>query len=212
MDLVGTAAAVAQVGDVSVRGLGYLVRAVPPDGRRRYSDRGQREAAYLRFQVSVSRVTACLMFGDVLEEAAPSPLLQFTYSSTLVREAGVFRDAAVEFLSALHELRLVGNPGPRSIGEHLACLVAEAVDRRPTGRKRQAQARQFQNCLGAIGEYNKRFTLAARQDVGRGVGWWTRLRWWKRQEEWPGGWPVPEPAVLIDAVLPTSPDRSVGYG
>jgi len=58
----------------------------------------------------------------------------------------------------------------------------------------------------ALGGWHKKFTLAARKDLGLGrriwhVGKKPRAAWWqiwRAPDEWPGGWPPPDAKQLIE--------------
>jgi hypothetical protein len=71
---------------------------------------------------------------------------------------------------------------------------------------RKAQADRFNDCLVALGAWHKKFTLAARKDLGYGPRRWQvgrkprNGRWqiWRPGDEWPGGWPPPEADELIE--------------
>lgn len=71
---------------------------------------------------------------------------------------------------------------------------------------RKAQAQRFNDCLMALGAWHKKFTLAARKDLGYGprrwqagkkprAGWW---QIWRARYDWPGGWPPPDADQLIE--------------
>jgi len=69
----------------------------------------------------------------------------------------------------------------------------------------EAQEQRFSDCQRALGTWHKKFTLAARKDLGYGprpwqVGKRPREHWWqvwRPHEEWPGGWPPPEASELV---------------
>jgi hypothetical protein len=66
------------------------------------------------------------------------------------------------------------------------------------------KAQRFNDCQLALGRWHKKFTIAARTDIGYGPRWWQVSRkpraaswqWWRR-EGWPGGWPPPDAAELV---------------
>jgi hypothetical protein len=66
------------------------------------------------------------------------------------------------------------------------------------------KAQRFNDCQLALGTWHKRFTIAARKDIGYGPRWCQFSRkprtaswqWWRR-EGWPGGWPPPDAAKLV---------------
>lgn len=71
---------------------------------------------------------------------------------------------------------------------------------------RSAQAERFEACQLALGGWHKKFTLAARKDLGLGRRIWQlgkkpRTAWWqiwRAPDEWPGGWPPPDAKQLIE--------------
>jgi len=100
-----------------------------------------------------------------------------------------------------------GAAGLKAIEERFPKLAGKTAEARalldPDLRK--AQEVRFNECLQAIALWHKKFTLAARKDLGYGSRWWhvasaPRMhRWqaWRPYEPWPGGWPPPEAADLI---------------
>lgn len=70
---------------------------------------------------------------------------------------------------------------------------------------RKEQETRFNNCLQALALWHKKYTLAARNDLGFGPRWWhvasapRTHRWqvWRPYELWPGGWPPHSAAELI---------------
>jgi hypothetical protein len=70
---------------------------------------------------------------------------------------------------------------------------------------REAKAQRFNDCLMALGAWHKKFTLAARKDLGYGPRRWQAgkkarsARWqiWRPCDHWPGGWPPPDAGQLI---------------
>lgn len=75
-----------------------------------------------------------------------------------------------------------------------------------TDQETQAtQAARFNDCQMALGTWHRKFTLAARKDLGYGPRWWhigndARTHWWqpwRPRPPWPGGWPPPEAHQLI---------------
>ncbi len=104
------------------------------------------------------------------------------------------------FSGALARVRLVGAPAVRRGAENLTSLLAELNGTIPSTRPDrvmrympwakaqeaawQSRSEYFNDCLRAIGEAQKEFTLAARADLGRGHRWWhrgsaERTRWWQ---------------------------------
>ncbi len=95
----------------------------------------------------------------------------------------------------------------KAIEERFPKLAGKAAEARtlldPDLRK--AQEVRFNECLQALALWHKKFTLAARKDLGYGPRWWhfasapRTHRWqvWRPYEPWPGGWPPPEAAELI---------------
>jgi hypothetical protein len=71
---------------------------------------------------------------------------------------------------------------------------------------RKAQAQRFSDCLTALGAWHRKFTLAARKDLGYGPRRWQagrkprtgRWQLWRPRDEWPGGWPPPDADQLIE--------------
>ncbi len=69
----------------------------------------------------------------------------------------------------------------------------------------EAKAAWFSDCQMALGAWHKKFTLAARKDLGYGSRWWhfgkkPRAGWWqlwRPHDEWPGGWPPPDADQLV---------------
>lgn len=70
---------------------------------------------------------------------------------------------------------------------------------------RKAQAERFNDCLMALGAWHKKFTLAARKDLGYGPRRWQagnkcrtgRWQFWRPRDDWPCGWPPPDAEQLI---------------
>jgi hypothetical protein len=69
---------------------------------------------------------------------------------------------------------------------------------------RAAKAQQLKDCQLALGTWHKKFTIAARKDIGYGPRWWEvsakpRTASWQlwRRVGWPGGWPPPEAAAMV---------------
>jgi hypothetical protein len=64
---------------------------------------------------------------------------------------------------------------------------------------------RFTTVQQALGHAHRAFTLAARDDLGRGRRWWHTGRtlrthwwqWWRTPEAWPGGFPPPGADELI---------------
>jgi hypothetical protein len=71
--------------------------------------------------------------------------------------------------------------------------------------ERARKAEKFNDCQAALRLWHKKFTMAARKDLGQGPKWWHRgkkprtRRWqtWRPHEEWPGGWPPSTAERLI---------------
>jgi hypothetical protein len=133
----------------------------------------------------------------------------------------------VTLLVELMESRLPGCPvsGPRL---HLGKMLYSRIDRAKViealgGRLpgaiakldeigglvdndlRSRQLAKFNACQLALGTYNKRFTNAARRDLGYGPRFWQRStkarrhHWqlWRQRDQWPGGWPPRDASELI---------------
>lgn len=195
-----TAANAAQVGDVATRGV--LFTAAPVIGRRRRGQPELRAGSYLEFQQAATRCafTAELLAG--LGQATASPITQVLHQPLLHRGLERGWDAQLRFFDALQRIRLVGNPAPRRIAEEVTSLLGELHERAPLTRRphaaRRAEHDRFRECQRALGDAHRRFTIAARADIGSGPRWWRRRgpRWW-RVDSWPGGWPGPDPERLI---------------
>ena len=71
---------------------------------------------------------------------------------------------------------------------------------------RQEAQRRFSDCQRALGLWHRKFVLACRDDLGYGSPWWQRGtrprsgRWqiWRKPDLWPGGWPPPDAADLLE--------------
>jgi hypothetical protein len=71
------------------------------------------------------------------------------------------------------------------------------VDRMLDEDRRKAQETRFNDCQLALGRWNRKFTLAARKDLGYGPRFWQRSnksrtaswQFWRLHDQWPGGWP-----------------------
>jgi hypothetical protein len=206
MPLLGALAGGAQIADVGFRGVFAAIGQVPPGRRRRRLNADRREQAYLRFQIAATDCAITAEFQLVLAEAVPSILLQVLNTPGLIRETSQASRVFGSFLAALHEIRMVGNPQPRAIAEEVAALLGELYERAPrTRRPKRVRAQEdarFLECQRTLGDAHRRFTLAARRDLGYGARWYRRRgpRWWTRSEhDWPGGWPGPDPLALIQA-------------
>jgi hypothetical protein len=146
----------------------------------------------------------------------------------------------VTLLAELMEARLPGMP-PRGLRIGAAEKFYEAVERRGglqaveeripglAGRvsdmrslldkdAREAKADRFNDCQLALGAWHRKFTLAARKDLGYGPRWWHVGRkpqahgWqkWRPYDEWPGGWPPPEASELISQASEQRSAREAG--
>ena len=81
---------------------------------------------------------------------------------------------------------------------------------------REAQAARFNDCQLALSTWHKKFTLAARKDLGYGPRWWhvgkkPRAGWWQMwrpRGEWPGGWPPPDADQLVSQARMEREERS----
>jgi len=84
--------------------------------------------------------------------------------------------------------------------------------------RRRAEDRRFADCQLALGTWHKRFTLAARKDLGYGPRIWHVAKkprvhsWqiWRPHEEWPGGWPSPAASDLVSQAREERQARALG--
>lgn len=71
---------------------------------------------------------------------------------------------------------------------------------------RKARAARFNETQLALGRWNRKFTLAARKDLGYGPRFWhlgkkprtSRLQIWRPYDPWPGGWPPRDAKDIVD--------------
>ena len=100
---------------------------------------------------------------------------------------------------------MVGNPKPRAVAEEVAALLGELYDRVPrTRRPRRVRAQEDERYLEchnvALGDATAGSPWPPDATWGNGIPWYRRRgpRWWRRSEQdWPGGWPGPDPLALI---------------
>jgi len=207
MDPLSVAAGGAQVVDVATRGIRAAVgSSVEPGRRRRQLNRSERQGSYLRFQQAALTQLSWTVYVPALSEAVPSPLMQMLHMRAVLTQLGTARADHAEFGGALLEIRMIGNPGPRAVAEEIASLVGELYARVPRTRRpkgiRAKEEERFAECMRALGDALRRFTLAARADLGNGPRWWQRHgpTWWRRRHgTWPGGWPGPDALELIES-------------
>jgi hypothetical protein len=183
--------------------LARAVGVVPPGRHRHHRHREDRYQAYLRFQQATFDVTAWILTTPAIAVTIPSIAAKFVHAPVLARAMTDSRAALAEFLAALAQVRLVGNPEPRAAAEETAALIGELAERLNMGGSRRERARQEER-LGqvqrALGETHKKFILATRRDLGYARP--LRTRWWqwrrpRSEEEWPGGWPGPAVQELL---------------
>jgi hypothetical protein len=233
----------------SVNALKAALEAIPTDGRRRRTGQARRLDAYLMFQRAAHEAAVWPSWLGVLEAAARSKAIS---SAEVFSDLAGCRSATSALLTALSEIRLVGNPAPRRLAEEIVTLLIELMEVRLPGvpedgirfriarriynkidhekametakgwlpgfvdiiddtaallddEARKSKAEYFNNCQLALGTWHKRFTLAARKDLGYGPRKWHIGRtsrtapWqiWRPLDQWPGGWPPPEARDLI---------------
>lgn len=197
-----------KVGAAVAPALHGLVTRVPAGQRRRHRRQDERRAAYLGFERAAASLSTWLAHMPVIAKATPSILAEFVHTRILTDAAEGARAAAAEFLVALLEVRLAGNPEPRAAAEEVAALLAGLAERVPHTRRprhqRQHEEEQFAEVQRALGEALKQFTLTCRRDLGYAPP--LRRHWWQRRrptsdETWPGGWPGPTVQDLLDKRL-----------
>jgi hypothetical protein len=74
------------------------------------------------------------------------------------------------------------------------------------GDVRKARESHFNDCQRTLGLWHKKFTLAARKDLGYGPRMWhvggkprtSAWQFWRPHDLWPGGWPPRDAKELID--------------
>jgi hypothetical protein len=226
--------------------------ATPATGRTRRMQRSRRMEAYLAFQRAAHEASVWPAYLSVLEQIVRS---KEATPDQLLPDLAAARNATAALLSALSEIRMVGNPEPRRLAEEIMMLLVELMEARLPGvpernlrlrlakriykfadheshekamvivRKwspqlaerfdgvsalvdddiRKTKEERFNSCQLALGTWHKKFTLAARRDLGCGPRRWhlskksRTARWqiWRPYEEWPGGWPPPSAEQLV---------------
>jgi len=113
-----------------------------------------------------------------------------------------FRLAKRFYNSVDHEAALVlareRLPGLAKKFDGVVALVDDDV--------RRAREERFNECQLALGAWHKKFTVAARKDLGYGPRKWhigktSRTAWWqiwRPSDQWPGGWPPPSGRQLVE--------------
>lgn len=142
------------------------------------------------------------------------------YQTQLLRELRDFRQATAGYLAALSDVRLHGRPAPRAAAERLTAVLAECAGAIPEVNTKAPLLRArpplegsswhyFDRSVRAVGELQRQFTIAARDDLGTGKRVWhlsrnPRTAPWQiwRGSPWPGGWPGPDGAALVGAYAP----------
>jgi hypothetical protein len=252
MEVVTATAATSLLGE-SVSALKAALDSVPSGGRKGQWHRDRRLHAYLAFQSAAHEASTWPVWLGVLEDAI---LAKQVTTAQVMTDLSASRSATSALLSALSEIRLVGNPEPRRLAEEITTLLVELMDARVRGKPprttrielaerigkkslrtldstanmaalveripgmsdrvdrvreftdeeaSEAKAARFNDCQMALGAWHKKFTLAARKDLGYGPRWWhlskkPRTGWWqlwRPHEEWPGGWPPPDAEQLV---------------
>jgi hypothetical protein len=83
--------------------------------------------------------------------------------------------------------------------------IQEAKDALGWEQAQTAKSVGYADCQKALGSFHRKFTLAARKDLGYGPHFWqvsanARTWWWqvwRQPDQWPGGWPGPDAKELI---------------
>jgi hypothetical protein len=117
------------------------------------------------------------------------------------------RPSGVMMAAAGNLYKKSGAAGLKAVEERFPGLAGKASEARTLldPGLREAQEARFSECLQALSLWHKKYTLAARRDLGLGPRWWHAAsvprthRWqvWRPHEPWPGGWPPPEARDLI---------------
>lgn len=242
---VGTAASLATE---SIDLLKSAIGVLPADGGNHQAPRAERMKAYIAFQRAAHEASVWPGWLGVLE--------QFSYTKgattgQVLPDLAGSRDATVELLAVLGQIRLVGSPEPRRIAEEIVTLLVELMESRVPGvpnssvrfqfgkwvykkanreaiemvrprvprlaaqwdeaaiqvddELRKARQAQFRDCQLALGRWHRKFTLAARKDLGYGPRFWhfgkkpRRYPWqiWRPYDPWPGGWPPRDAKEIV---------------
>lgn len=111
-----------------------VANSVPPALRRSRANRDRRREAYLAFQRASLDAMTWANYMLTLEVAVSPRALMIQMRPTLVRELGKSRACLANLLSALAEIRMVGNPKPRKAAEEIVALIGHLYEILPTGR------------------------------------------------------------------------------
>jgi hypothetical protein len=151
------------------------------------------------------------------------------YQKQLLHELRDFRQATACYLGALAEVRLHGRPVPRVAAERLTAVLAECAGAIPEVNTKAPVLRArrplegsswlyFDRSVRAVGELQRQFTIAARDDLGSGKRVWhigrkSRTARWQiwREAPWPGGWPGPDGTAPYPGIRTSQSAASARY-
>jgi len=185
-DAVGWDLAITAAGKLLEAGIGEASEETGGGVRARRADR---LTVYLTFQRSVLAFVHSAQLVRAMVLGFSGAVWTMPSHQRHLRR---YDEAIGRMLTALGDLRIVGSPEPRIIGERVARLLGELAQA-PAPRKKGDVPRilgGMQPTLNRIGEQLMLFTEAVRKDLGHDKVRRHRWQLWRpKTVPWPGGWP-----------------------